>query len=191
MNTREILYNFFSEKFPCNQEGLNEFINSFEEEHYKRNDILLSPDHKDNKLRFLCQGKVREYYATSQKEVNVDFYTKPIFISDFLSFEQDEFTKKWQQALSPVTILTLSKEKFLHLMEKYDCGKTFVDQVFRRLIARKEFIEYNRLTKTPDELYLCIVENNKEWFENISQYHIALFMGITPETLSRIRKRNL
>ena len=50
-------------------------------------------------------------------------------------------------------------------------------------------LEFNRVTKTPDELYKELFIYKPEWLQLIPQYHIASYLNITPETLSRIRKR--
>ena len=57
------------------------------------------------------------------------------------------------------------------------------------LLKQKEMLEYNRITKTPDDLYKDLLVYKPHWLQNIPQYHIASYLTITPETLSRIRKR--
>jgi hypothetical protein len=64
-----------------------------------------------------------------------------------------------------------------------------VESSFHKLLKQKEMLEYNRITKTPDELYKELLIYKQEWLQSIPQYHIASYLNITPETLSRIRKR--
>lgn len=189
MNPHEILFHYFKEMYPANKDGLSNFINAFNVVTLKKNSILLSPHCKDNKLRFLTSGIIREYYANDNKEININFYTKPSFITDFSSFDHDQVVNKWQQALTDIEILVLDKSDFNELLIKYPCGKSFLDKIFRDLIDYRELLDFNRLTKSPEDLYQCILNNNKEWLNKIPQYHIASFMGISPETLSRIRHR--
>lgn len=189
MDPKQILYSYFEEQFPFNKEGLKDFVDSFEIKCYQKNDLLLTPDSGDTKLRFLIKGCVREFYATDEKEINIMFYIKPEFITDFSYFDHQSVTHKWQQALTYTELLILDKRMFQKLLNQYPCGKSFIESVFRKIIDTKETIEFNRLTKAPEELYKCIIENNKDWLNQIPQYHIALFIGISPETLSRIRKR--
>ena len=74
-------------------------------------------------------------------------------------------------------------------LEKYPCGKTFICNTFQKLLVQKDMEAYHACTKTPEELYLYIMQYKNTWLQNIPQYHIASYLGITPETLSRIRKR--
>jgi CRP-like cAMP-binding protein len=151
---------FFSNEFPFNKEGLDEFVNTFVIKSYKKGEIILENGNIDNELRFLDQGIIREYYATADKEKNINFFTDAGFITDFSSFTN-----------------------------QYNCGKLFVENIFQRIVVNKETEEFNHFVNTAEELYQDIMKSKPDWLLKIPQYHIASYLGITPETLSRIRKR--
>ena len=180
---------FFSNEFPFNKEGLAEFVNTFVKKSYKKGEIILTNGYTENELRFLDKGIIREYYATNDKEKNINFYTDPIFITDFSSFTNTIPTKKYQEALTDLEVRVLSKEKFLNFTNQYDCGKLFIETIFQRIVVNKENEEFNHFVNTAEELYLDIMKSKPNWLHHIPQYHIASYLGITPETLSRIRKR--
>ncbi|MQN89387.1 hypothetical protein F7D34_06070 [Prevotella copri] len=58
------------------------------------------------------------------------------------------------------------------------------------LIASQKIIA-SFVTKTAEERYLELLESNSELFQNVPQQYIASFLGVSPETLSRIKKRIL
>jgi len=180
---------FFETEYPLNQEGLKELLSLFKVRVYKKGSLILKANEEEKQLRFLNRGIVREYYATAEKETNINFFTEPQFLTDLTSFIQDTKTKKYQESLSDVELLSINKSEFRALLQKYECGKSFIDLSFQKLLRHKELLEYNRLTKTPDELYKELFIYKTNWLEKIPQYHIASYLGITPETLSRIRKR--
>ncbi|TDQ29986.1 Crp/Fnr family transcriptional regulator [Tenacibaculum caenipelagi] len=180
---------FFKTEFPLNQHGLDELFSLFKTEKYAKGSILLKADTKEKKLRFLNKGIVREYYANEEKEININFYTKPQFISDLLVFNQDATTKKNQESLTSVEMLSIERQPFFDLLEKYQCGKTFVESSFQKLLKQKELFEFNRITKSPDVLYNELFIYKPEWIQKIPQYHLASYLNVTPETLSRIKKR--
>jgi signal-transduction protein with cAMP-binding, CBS, and nucleotidyltransferase domain len=64
---------FFSNEFPFNKEGLEEFVNTFVIKSYKKGEIILENESIENELRFLDQGIIREYYATNDREKNINF----------------------------------------------------------------------------------------------------------------------
>lgn len=118
---------FFETEFPLNQHGLDELFSLFKIEKHAKGTVLLQENSKEKKLRFLNNGIVREYYANKDKEININFYVKPQFISDLLTFSQNNATKKNQETLTSVEILSIERQLFFDLLEKYQCGKTFVD----------------------------------------------------------------
>jgi len=180
---------FFQTEYPLNKHGLEELLSLFRREDFKKGSQILKEDSQEKQLRFLNKGIVREYYATSEKETNINFYTKPQFITDLSSFNNDLKTKKNQESLTTIELLIIEKKVFRELLNKYECGKSFIDLNFQKLLKHKELLEYNRITKTPDELYKELFIYKPYWLEKIPQYHIASYLSITPETLSRIRKR--
>lgn len=180
---------FFSNEFPFNKEGLEEFVNTFVIKSYKKGEIILENETIENELRFLDQGIIREYYATNDREKNINFYTNASFITDFTSFTHSTATKKHQECLTDVDLRVLCKEKFLKFTNQYNCGKLFIETIFQRIVVNKETEEFNHFVNTAEELYLDIMKNKLDWLLQIPQYHIASYLGITPETLSRIRKR--
>ncbi len=189
MKNKEQIALFFATDFPLNREGVNELIASFTVREVPKHTFLLRERTYENKLMFINKGIIREFYRTEKKEININFYTAPQFITDFSSFIQDVKTNKNQETLSSVQVLELGKEKFNRLLEKYSCGKSFIDQTFQKILKDKEVFEYNRMTKEPEALYNELRIYRPDWLQEIPQYHIASYLGITPETLSRIKKR--
>lgn len=144
---------FFKSEYSLNQDGLDELFSLFKIREYKKGSLLISAQTKEKQLRFLNKGIVREYYSNQEKEININFYVKPQFISDLLTFSQNSITNKNQECLSTAEILSIDRKPFFDLLEKYQCGKSFVESSFQKLLKQKEMLEFNRITKTPEELY--------------------------------------
>lgn len=189
MTEKDKLSLFFSNEFPFNKEGLNEFINSFTSKHYSKGHILLKNGKAESELRFLDEGVVREFYSNESKEKNINFYLESEFITDFYSFVSEKPTNKYQECITDIKLRVISKNSFQEFLSKYRCGKLFVDEIFQRIIERKEKNLMRQFMNTAEENYNELIQDKSDWLQQIPQYHIASYLGITPETLSRIRKR--
>jgi CRP-like cAMP-binding protein len=183
------LFLFFKNKFPFKTDGLMDFIDSFQTKTYPKGTIILQANADEQDLRFLDEGIIREFYAYKDKERNLTFYTQPEFITDFNALVQKTPTKKYQECLSDSTLRVLPREKFSFFLHHYPCGKMFIETIFKQLMAQKEQEEFKNYCLSPDELYLDLLATKPEWLQLIPQYHLASYLGLTPETLSRIRKR--
>lgn len=89
MDKHKEISTFFETEYPLNKAGLLELLSLFKIETYKKGTQLLKAYSIENKLRFLNKGVIREYYANSEKETNINFYTNPQFITDLSSFNND------------------------------------------------------------------------------------------------------
>ncbi|MEW7277438.1 cyclic nucleotide-binding domain-containing protein [Aquimarina sp. 2201CG1-2-11] len=128
---------FFEIKYPLNKEGLRELLSLFKIARFKKGSQILISENEEKELRFLNQGVIREYYAASEKETNINFYTKPQFITDLSSFNNDLKTKKNQESLTDIELLSIDKKAFRELLQKYECGKSFIDLSFQKLLRQK------------------------------------------------------
>ena len=189
MKNTDKLHQFFFKNFPFNELGLKELINSFEEEQYKKDEIILKQGSIELKLKFIESGFVREFYTSNSKEVNVNFYEANQFATDLNSFFEGVATSKNLQCLSEVKVLSIRKNELDKLLLKYKCGHEIIQSSFQKTLAAKEKMEKDKLTKTTEELYKGLQSKKPNWLKYIPQYHIASYLNITPETLSRIRKR--
>ena len=138
---------FFETQHPLNQEGLQELFAAFSVKTDEKGVLILQEAQQEKYLRFLNHGIIREYYASETKETNINFYTKPQFITDLLAFNNDLPTRKFKECLSKVELLAIDKATFRAHLEKYACGKDFVKDAFQKLFRQRELLEYNRITK--------------------------------------------
>ena len=75
---------FFDTEYPLNKEGLTEMFSLFKKRTFKKGSRILEAGKEEKQLRFLNRGVIREFYTSSEKEININFYTKPQFITDFI-----------------------------------------------------------------------------------------------------------
>lgn len=173
---------------------LNEQEINYLQEHlpiktYQKNDIIFSEGKISRTIYFVLDGCVRLYYNVEGKDKTAFFYTEGKFICAGVSYTFGVPAVENYQALENTTLIHFDKEvieKLLQLSPKFE--------VMARIATEDELITYQLMvasfiTKTPEERYIDLVETHGTLFNRVPQQYIASFLGISPETLSRIKKR--
>lgn len=181
---------YLNKSFPSvEKEGLDKFASSFELKKFQKKTLLLEYGKIEKELRFINKGIVREYYMHDGNEVNLNFYSDSHFLTDFLSFHTKTASLRYHECLTDIEMLVLSNEKSEQLFNKYSFVQILIDTSFKRVLLANEKRDFEMVTKSPDTIYKELLKKHPDWLLKIPQYHIASYLRITPETLSRIRRR--
>lgn len=142
-----------------------------------------------NWVAFINQGIIRAYYVADDQEKTADFLFQGNWISDYVSFLTHTPCKFNAEALEECELLLLYKEDMQRLYKSSQNAERF-----GRLIAENLFIHLNKriysfLTQTPEERYTNLLKRRPNVVQRIPQHYIASYLGVRPESLSRIRKK--
>ncbi|MFD0765624.1 Crp/Fnr family transcriptional regulator [Mucilaginibacter lutimaris] len=145
-------------------------------------------------LGFVLSGSVRYYHVIDGNEITNYFSFENDYVSSYKSFLTGERGNNYIQALEPTTILTVSKKDWQLMLNNPMLA--YKMERFGRLLAEHYLICYDDrvtsfITQTPEERYLKLLQTGREVLQRMRQHYIANFLGITPVSLSRIRKRIL
>lgn len=140
-----------------------------------------------NEIAFINSGLLRIYYLKDGNEINSCFCKENSITSSFDSFINHTPTKENIQALENSELLTLS---FGDLLKLYELSPEW--QNVSRLLTERECLRLSdRLTslsfETAKEKYLNLMHTQPELIQRVSIQHLASYLGISRETLSRIR----
>ncbi|MBL4677518.1 MAG: Crp/Fnr family transcriptional regulator [Mucilaginibacter sp.] len=163
-------------------------------EKLKKKEYFVEPGEVCKSVGFVLSGSVRYYHIIDGKGITNYFSFENDFVSSYKSFLTGEPCISYIQALEPSVILTISKKAWEQMLNNPMLA--YKIERFGRLIAEHYLICYEDrvasfITQTPEERYLKLLENGKEIIQRMPQHYIANFLGITPVSLSRIRKRIL
>lgn len=173
------------------EEDLNTIISLFSPETIKKGDYMLKSGKNCNKMSFIKSGFLRIFVETEKKDVTQWISTKGYFITDIASFMY-EIPARWSiQALEDTELFSISKKEYKSIQKLIpqwnELEKIFIIHCFITLEDRI----FSHLSMTAEERYFSFFENNKELFNQVPLQYIASMLGMTPETFSRIRKRNI
>jgi len=197
---RQILLSFRMDEFSALRNYVSRFITFTEEEwrvhqsmlarrFLKKGEFILRGGEICNHVTFLNKGFVRVYNIVNEEELTANFGFEGNYVTDYTSFVSRKPSLDYIVAMEDLEILQLSYPDMQAAFEKYP-----VWQKFGRLIAEYILIfatERSRsfLFLTPEERYLKLMKDRPKVIANVPLKYIASYLGITPEALSRIRKR--
>jgi CRP/FNR family transcriptional regulator, anaerobic regulatory protein len=172
-------------------EDLKNLVSLFKLETIKKGTFLLKSGKNCNQLTFVQSGFLRMFVENDDKEVTQWISTKGYFSTDLSSFIF-QTPSRWNiQALIDSEVYSISKEdynKISNLVPKWvEIEKLFLVRCFTILEDRI----FSHLSMTAEERYILFFEHNRELFNQVPLQFIASMLGMTPETFSRIRKKQL
>jgi CRP-like cAMP-binding protein len=154
-----------------------------------KKDLLLEDGQVCNFIAFLNSGVMREYAFQNGKETTVDFITENQFASDYQSFIMQEPSKQYLEALTDVDLLILKKDAINGLFDKYKVWERFGRLIIERVFCINEGKRKKIISTGQEEQYREFAASYPQIIQQVPQYYIASYLGLTPEHLSRIRKK--
>lgn len=193
-------YIFFDMNYEIFKSAINQITDISEEdcnwfkEHLKpavirKNDFLVKEGQLCQNISFIFSGLCRMYYLLDGKEINVCFFMDHQFMTEYTSFLKQQPSKYYIQALEDTEIVSFSAESVeqsylqSHSWERF--GRKIAEYCYLEACSRTEaFLFFNG-----EQRYLKLLEESPQIFQRIPLYHIASYLGLERETLSRLRKK--
>lgn len=166
------------------------FESILETKELEKRDYLLREGQVCQQVYFLCDGILRAFQTSEDgREINTAFYFKNEFLREIESMTKNIPTSKNIQAIKACTVICIDKSKLTDLYAQSD----FYQQVGRAILESLTIAEqrYSSFltTYSPKERYLYLLKERPELIEQVPLQYLASYIGISRESLSRIRKR--
>lgn len=168
-------------------EMLVDFQSIMKQQSYKKNEVLHAEGTICNHLFIVETGIARSFYFKDGKDITAHFAVEQGTITAIDSFIQRKKSRYTIEALEDSTVISISHEEMHDLLsrkpqyEKYT--RLFLEQIYVDLAERIEDLLFH----SAKERYSKLVESAPDLLQRVNLKHIASFIGITQETLSRIR----
>ncbi|MFM2388009.1 MAG: hypothetical protein RL660_2766 [Bacteroidota bacterium] len=174
---------------PLNEAEELAFVNMLEVKELKKKEFLLQEGKVCNKVTFVNSGCMRVFYNVDGIENTIQFFFGDSWYTDYSSFLTGAPSLENFQALEPSEVVQFNKQDLYRLFDEFP----IFDRV-GRVMAENAFLSLSSLNKMltneePQQRYLNLLEQRPEIVERIPQHYVASYLGIKPESLSRIRKR--
>jgi len=162
------------------------------EKNVVKGEIILSDNSFKKEHIFVASGCLRSFYKTENgKEHTIQFAIKNWWISDYMTLYTNNKSVVSIESLSHSKILVIDKITLEKFYKEYPQFETFQRKNFEKRIATLQKRILSLLTLPASEKYNQFINDYAAFEKVIPNYQIASFLGITPESLSRIRKERI
>ena len=161
----------------------------FEQHVFSKNDYLLTEGKICRHLFFLEKGAIRGYYTLDGKEITYWFGFENYFVTSFHSFITQQSSVENIQFLEGSIVWGISKENLTKLFNEHHEIERLVRIAYEKYYIRLEERFVGAQFKSAAERYENLLRQSPHVLERVSLGHIASYLGISQETLSRIRSR--
>ncbi|MDQ4139317.1 MAG: Crp/Fnr family transcriptional regulator [Bacteroidota bacterium] len=142
-------------------------------------------------IGFVSEGVIRHFHYKDGEEKTCGLSLENMFFTDFNSFYSQSPTGTNSHAIEDSVVLTITRPDLLAFYQRCPRFETVGRMVAEKAAQSAAERAASLISETPEERYLTLMAQNQNLFRRIPQKYIADLLGISPESLSRIRKRIL
>jgi len=156
-----------------------------------KKEILVRAGEISNDIFFVNEGLLRLYFIDKEgKEQNKNFSAEDAFTASFASLLARDKSNCYISSIEKTNLTIADHSKFMQIADKSLSLQTCARKILERVFLSKEKREYEFLMLSAQERYEAFVRDHSNLLTRIPNFHIASYLGIRPETLSRLQKEN-
>lgn len=155
----------------------------------KKGEFLLKEGEVAKDSFSIIEGCIRKYHIKDGEEIIVDFFIEGDTVADFNSLANKVPSNYYFSCCERTTVVVFNAQKEAELYMKIPRFETICRVEFEKMMGEKMDEKESFLGKTPEEKYLSVLQERPGLINRVPHYQLASYLGIRPETLSRIRKR--
>ncbi len=180
---------YFESEFGISPSDWDIFSSKLTLRHYSKKNVLLNKGEVENHLSFVEEGIVRLYIPQEDGELTFGFVFGGAFVSAYDSFITQTPAEYVVETITDTVLWQLNYKNLQEVYASSAIGNLIGRKASEELFLKKSKRELSLLRDSAEQRYLNLFEERPELIRQIPLKYIASYIGITPQALSRIRKR--
>lgn len=156
---------------------------------FKKGTILLREEEISDKCYYIFEGCVRQYIIKDGIEKTTFFYTEDQAISTFSSTSHNVPSKYYLECMEDCNLSVTSYTSEKEVYKRFPKLESVCRKETEKELGKFQEMLSTYITTSPEERYLNLLKNRPTLLNRVPQHQIASYLGVKPESLSRIRKR--
>ena len=165
------------------------FYSKLSKRHFTKNEIIKRAGEKERFLNIISKGSAGIFINTDNRQICIDLCFENDFFCDNASFLSQKPTEIFTQALEEVSMLSIAFSDLSLLYKGSHIGLTIGKVAAEQSYIHKQNQQIDLLSLTAEKRYLNLLKKQANIVQRVPQKQIASYLGITPESFSRIRKQ--
>jgi CRP-like cAMP-binding protein len=151
--------------------------------------ILLKARQKSFDNYFVLKGCVRQFYLNEGEERTTNFYTEEDWILPAIDTSANQVSDYFLECTEDCVLVIANEQEGNELIKRYPLFQELSLMVLEKEIIKQQQKLATYHISTPEQRYINLQKDKPQLIERISQYLLSSYIGVEPESLSRIRKR--
>lgn len=186
----EILIKHIRELVPIKEREVELIIEAFQPTHLKKKEILLQKGDPSNHMRFVAQGCLKAYHIAEEGNEHIyQFGISGWWVNDLYAYLAEKPADFFIQAITDSIVLQIHRVKLNQLFNDIPMMERFFRIKTQNAYVALQERTLKNLSESAEQRYHQFVKRYREMEQQIPQYMIASYLGVTPEHLSTIRKK--
>lgn len=186
----DILFEFISKYISLTDEEKNAILSQDIFRSVNKGTILLKEGQKSKDSYFVLKGCIRTYYILDEEEKTTAFYTEmeALTPSCVISKTPSEY---YVSSIEDTILTVTNPDMEAEVNSKFPKFEIMCRRLSEELLAKQQINFDEFKTSSPEQRYLNLLEKRPDLIQRVPQYQLASYLGIKPQSLSRLRARIL
>ncbi|WP_430412676.1 Crp/Fnr family transcriptional regulator [Kordia sp.] len=187
--TNSIVYEIYSKELSFTKREILFIESKYERVQFEKGTIILKSGKFIKHQYFVFDGCLRTFLISkSGKEHTIQFAIKNWWISDYIGYFSESKAVLNIECIQEATLYKISKDDMEEIYAKIPKTESYIRKKLERSFASFQKRILANLSQSAKERYLNFTQEYPNIEQYVKNYHIASYLGITTESLSRIRK---
>ena len=183
------LINYFMKITNLSSDEVEVLIETMVVKNFRKNAFLVEEGQLSDDTFFVLNGCVRQFKTVDGDHITTNFYTEEQWIISLENFVGKTASEYNLVCVEDTTVVIGNEQKAQELFKQFPRFETVSRQIMETVFMEQQKRMSSYITDKPEERYLKLLKTRPEIFQRVPQYDIASYIGVKPESLSRIRKK--